>query len=252
MATTRSRGGWHAKDTGGPGAHGGRQGGARARGEDQDRAGAAGGQGPHAAAGADGRGLAEIARSLGANADTVALCVRRHREGGALRRGGRGRPRGAPRARARDEVHGVVDPPRGRPAPRPGAPLLRAARPRLRGEDARGARRLPAALVPLRRRRQPAALGGRGAGGPRRVGRREARHPGDRARRPGRGARAGRAGRGAAGGRRAPPARHGVAHRRHRPAGRHGGGASRGSATGAASSPGCRGPSTPGTPRGTS
>ena len=83
MATTRSRGGWHAKDTGGPGARGGRQGGARARGEDQDRAGAAGGQGPHAAAGADGRSLAEIARSLGANADTVALCVRKYREGGA-------------------------------------------------------------------------------------------------------------------------------------------------------------------------
>ena len=36
---------------------------------------------------ADGRSLAEIARSLGANADTVALCVRRHRGGGALRRG---------------------------------------------------------------------------------------------------------------------------------------------------------------------
>ena len=216
MATTRSRGGWHAKDTGGPGAHGGRQGGARARGEDQDRAGAAGGQGPHAAAGADGRSLAEIARSLGANADTVALCVRRHRGGGAgaalsdAARSGRpasigdgdrawvvslacqrpcelGHPAetraqsalaahaGAEAARAghpalaRDEVHGVVDPPRGRPAPRPGAPLPRAARPRLRGGDARGARRLPAALVPLRRRRQPAALGGRGAGGPRRV-----------------------------------------------------------------------------------
>ena len=82
MATTRLRGGWHAKDTGGPEAHGGRQGGARARGEDQDRAGAAGGQGPHAAAGADGRSLAEIARSLGANVNTVALCVRKYREGG--------------------------------------------------------------------------------------------------------------------------------------------------------------------------
>lgn len=31
---------------------------------------------------ADGRSLAEIARSLGANADTVALCVRKYREGG--------------------------------------------------------------------------------------------------------------------------------------------------------------------------
>ena len=55
---------------------------ARARGEDQDRAGAAGGQGSHAAAGADGRSLAEIARSLGANVNTVALCVRKYREGG--------------------------------------------------------------------------------------------------------------------------------------------------------------------------
>ena len=35
---------------------------------------------------ADGRSLAEIARSLGANVNTVALCVRKYREGGVERR----------------------------------------------------------------------------------------------------------------------------------------------------------------------
>lgn len=193
METTRPQGGWHAKDTGGPGAHGGRQGGARARGEDRDRAGAAGGarmplRMPTAAAsrgwsarwgrtptrwrsaceGTARAALSDAARSgrpasigTGDRAWVAGLACLGPCE---LGHPAETRAQSALAARAPTGCATAA----GGATPTP-------------GEDARGARRLPTALVPPRRGRRPAALGGRGA-----------RHPGDRAR------------------------------RRHRPAGRHG------------------------------
>ena len=167
-------------------------------------------------------------------------------------RGGRGRPRGAPRARARDEVHGVVDPPRGRPAPRPGAPLPRAARPRLRGG---GTREVLVACQQLSFRFDDDGnlLPWEGEGpGARVVSCRSTRspapgrsRPSPRTRGPSRACGEGRCWRAASAA--------GSARRRPSPAQARGTarrGASCGSATGAASSPGCRGPLTPGTPRG--